>query len=295
MFARWRSGDAAWPVTLTDEQVSLILGEKLLVIAGRQVVTAEHLEVLALLCHETIEDGQTLADTMAHISSTGAIALLPWGVGKWSGVRGQLVAEAASRHRVLLGDNADDRSAGCRRRFLGVTSCCPARIHCACRANSASWARTVLRSGSRSPAVARLRQLAPRCDYETKSAQLRPSGEPGWISAPTGGIATHEMTGFARDVDAALAKRYDVIIVVGGNYRITLTLEAARRRLKSLLVERHDFGGASLNSLDPPGRLALSPVSRSAAVFGIWRAVRLVHAALPAVVPGVAVSDAPLW
>lgn len=44
--------------------------------------------------------------------------------------------------------------------------------------------------------------------------------------------------------------RYDILIVGGGIHGVSLTLEAARRGLKPLLVERDDFGGAtSWNSL----------------------------------------------
>jgi len=105
-FSRWRSGNAAWPVKLTDEPVSLILGEKLLVIAGRQIVTAERVEVLALLSDQLFDDGQPLDKTITCVRDAGAVALLPWGAGKWSGKRGRLVGEAAVRHSVLLGDSA---------------------------------------------------------------------------------------------------------------------------------------------------------------------------------------------
>lgn len=58
------------------------------------------------------------------------------------------------------------------------------------------------------------------------------------------------MKGFPRNIEAALSQSYDVIVVGAGIYGMTLTLEAARRGLRPLLVERADFGGAcSLNSL----------------------------------------------
>jgi glycerol-3-phosphate dehydrogenase len=53
-----------------------------------------------------------------------------------------------------------------------------------------------------------------------------------------------------RDCDAASRRSYDLIVIGGGIYGATLLLEAARRGLKALLVERDDFGGAtSHNSL----------------------------------------------
>lgn len=53
-----------------------------------------------------------------------------------------------------------------------------------------------------------------------------------------------------RDPEAAARLGYDLIIVGGGAYGIALALEAARRGLRPLLIERRDFGGAtSWNSL----------------------------------------------
>jgi len=52
------------------------------------------------------------------------------------------------------------------------------------------------------------------------------------------------------DAKAAASKRYDAIVVGGGILGVMLTLEAARRGLKPLLLERDDFGQhTSWNSL----------------------------------------------
>jgi len=48
-----------------------------------------------------------------------------------------------------------------------------------------------------------------------------------------------------RNPQAAGGETYDLIVVGGGVYGAMLALESARRGLKSLLVERHDFGGAT--------------------------------------------------
>jgi glycerol-3-phosphate dehydrogenase len=48
-----------------------------------------------------------------------------------------------------------------------------------------------------------------------------------------------------RDVDRASAADHDLIVVGGGIYGIALALEAARRGLSALLVERADYGGAT--------------------------------------------------
>ena len=48
-----------------------------------------------------------------------------------------------------------------------------------------------------------------------------------------------------RDPGAAAAGSYDLIVIGGGIYGITLCLEATRRGLRTLVVERADFGGAT--------------------------------------------------
>jgi glycerol-3-phosphate dehydrogenase len=53
-----------------------------------------------------------------------------------------------------------------------------------------------------------------------------------------------------RDPVGAVRGRYDLIVVGGGIYGVMILLEASRRRLNALLVERDDFGGqTSFNSL----------------------------------------------
>ena len=53
-----------------------------------------------------------------------------------------------------------------------------------------------------------------------------------------------------RGVTEAAAERYDLVVVGGGIYGAQVTMEAARRGLRPLLIERDDFGGAtSWNSL----------------------------------------------
>ncbi|MCI5150527.1 MAG: hypothetical protein D3916_14275 [Candidatus Electrothrix sp. MAN1_4] len=106
VFARWRAGQCPWPIQTTGEDCSFYLADRLLVIAGRQVVSAEGVEVLAQCIAAQYADGRPLNETLAKIQATGALVVLPWGVGKWLGRRGKLVTEAARRYPVLLGDNA---------------------------------------------------------------------------------------------------------------------------------------------------------------------------------------------
>jgi glycerol-3-phosphate dehydrogenase len=53
-----------------------------------------------------------------------------------------------------------------------------------------------------------------------------------------------------RDPTAAARENYDLIVIGGGIYGAMLSMESSRRGLRSLLIERDDFGGAtSFNSL----------------------------------------------
>ena len=81
----------------------------LCLIAGRQIVTAERIEILALTTDADIPDGlpaQTVLDT---IRAEGGIPVLSWAPGKWFFGRGQLVGrliDAAKPGTLLLGDTS---------------------------------------------------------------------------------------------------------------------------------------------------------------------------------------------
>lgn len=81
--------------------------ERLVVVPGRQIVTRERLEVLALGRDVDIPDGLSLSETLARVRESGALPVLPWGFGKWWGRRGALVEEAIrSEGELYLGDNS---------------------------------------------------------------------------------------------------------------------------------------------------------------------------------------------
>lgn len=82
--------------------------ERLLFLAGRQLVTAEKIEVLALASPTFPKDGLPLADTIADVRKRNGLAILPWGVGKWLGRRGAIIGDylaQAEPNGLLLGDN----------------------------------------------------------------------------------------------------------------------------------------------------------------------------------------------
>ncbi len=77
-------------------------------VAGRQLVTNEKIEVLALYAQNSISDGLSLIETVAAIQQENAIPVLPWGVGKWIGARGKIIEAFLAAHEtgiLYLGDN----------------------------------------------------------------------------------------------------------------------------------------------------------------------------------------------
>jgi hypothetical protein len=101
-----------WGLYPTAEKISLRArngaGQTLLLIAGRQIVTAEHLEVLALFTEKTFTDGKPLEELIQRALHDGAIPVIPWGFGKWTGKRGRIldnILERTESSTVFLGDN----------------------------------------------------------------------------------------------------------------------------------------------------------------------------------------------
>jgi hypothetical protein len=99
-------------VFATEEVESLRIqkpgGAFLFLISGRQIVTAERLEILALSTVSGIPDGLPLGDTVAAVEKEGALPVIPWGFGKWIGRRGRILKrflENSNRPGFFLGDN----------------------------------------------------------------------------------------------------------------------------------------------------------------------------------------------
>jgi hypothetical protein len=109
-----------WRALPTGEPISLRLerrdrpGLRMYLAAGRQIVTAEKLEVLALLSGSIFEDGKPLGRTVAEVRQADGLPALPWGAGKWLGARKRVLTDYLGRHGeedLFLADN------GCRPSF----------------------------------------------------------------------------------------------------------------------------------------------------------------------------------
>jgi hypothetical protein len=109
----WRGRHGFWELEDGAEPEAIIVRRghaRLIVIVGRQLVTRERLEVLALGTTAPIRDGEPIDATLAAVEAAGAAAVLPWGVGKWFGARGAIVDRILANPKwrnVFLGDNGN--------------------------------------------------------------------------------------------------------------------------------------------------------------------------------------------
>jgi len=97
----------------TKENVSIILAKgkepQCCVLRGRQIVTKENLEVLAIASKQTIEDGLPVETVIERLIEKHEIAVLAWGFGKWFFKRSKIIKDLIEKYRspyLLLGDNS---------------------------------------------------------------------------------------------------------------------------------------------------------------------------------------------
>jgi hypothetical protein len=84
-------------------------GEALYLVAGRQIVTRERLEVLALATSGPVPDGGDILDTVARVRGAGGVPVLAWAPGKWLGRRGRVVRSVlrdSAPSALLVGDTS---------------------------------------------------------------------------------------------------------------------------------------------------------------------------------------------
>lgn len=108
---RYRDGELALEVG-PDAGVLVVRAEgeePAYLVAGRQIVTAERLEVLAIGADAAIPDGEPVKVVIDRVRSAGAVPVLSWSPGKWFFGRGRVVRqllESEAADRFLLGDTA---------------------------------------------------------------------------------------------------------------------------------------------------------------------------------------------
>lgn len=114
-FAQLKDGSHGLPdnftVTPTAEAEAMNVawgGQSLTVFAGRQIVTAERLEILALTLADIPADGEPAEAVLKDIQARGAVPVLSWAPGKWMFARAKTVKNLIAQHQgpLLLGDSS---------------------------------------------------------------------------------------------------------------------------------------------------------------------------------------------
>ena len=118
-FARLRDAQTLGPWRFThDGQQPVLFAHRddthepqLALVAGRQIITKQRLEVLALGTDHAFSDGHDLDETIAEVRGQNALPVVPYGFGKWTGARGAAVSRLIETQalqnapRLVLGDN----------------------------------------------------------------------------------------------------------------------------------------------------------------------------------------------
>ena len=101
-----------YSIEQTDEPESLRIvrndGSILYIVAGRQLVTSERLEVLALGCEEVLPDRLAVREAVKAVRGVRAMPVLSWAPGKWLFGRGKVVRSLidSDSDELVLGDTA---------------------------------------------------------------------------------------------------------------------------------------------------------------------------------------------
>ncbi len=97
----------------TQEDSSIILlknGQPICyILAGRQIVTREKLEVLSIASNQKIEDGLSIEEVVKGLLVKQTITVLAWGVGKWFFRRGKVIKDIIEKYHspyLFIGDNS---------------------------------------------------------------------------------------------------------------------------------------------------------------------------------------------
>ena len=93
---------AGWSISEVPGQPAVVLKKPekiIIIIAGRQIITKQGLEVIALFNNMEYNDGEETQTIIDKIIEDNGIAVLPWGVGKWLGKRGAIITDLLKRNK----------------------------------------------------------------------------------------------------------------------------------------------------------------------------------------------------
>jgi hypothetical protein len=95
---------------------------RLILVGGRQIATAEGLEVLALGAVGPFADREPVETTIDAVRKQDGVPVIPWGFGKWWRRRGAIVQRLVADHArfplLFLGDSAGRPGMAPRPRLL---------------------------------------------------------------------------------------------------------------------------------------------------------------------------------
>ncbi len=93
-----------------DESITVSgAGQNVVFVAGRQIRTAEGLEVLSLTSDKVVPDGLPVREAINAVRDAGAVPVLTWAMGKWTFKRGRIAAELIGEAKpgsLLAGDSS---------------------------------------------------------------------------------------------------------------------------------------------------------------------------------------------
>jgi len=108
----------------TEEDESFIIqnrnGYKVVVISGRQIITKEGIELLALCTTKDFKEHEDLQKTILDVIAANAIPVIPWGFGKWVGEKKNIIINLINLDKDIkffLGDNSG-RPRFCKEPYL---------------------------------------------------------------------------------------------------------------------------------------------------------------------------------
>ena len=81
----------------------------LYIVAGRQVISAERVEILALTTDGAIPDGLPARETVARVHQAGGVPVISWAPGKWFFARRKVVEDLLAHCKpgtLLVGDTS---------------------------------------------------------------------------------------------------------------------------------------------------------------------------------------------
>jgi hypothetical protein len=103
-----------WQICFTENDNTLVVSDnskfEIFIISGRQIVTKENLEVLALGLTSDPEEYKPINEVIKYVYENKSLSVIPWGVGKWLGKRKQIVEDLIlqnNKYPIYLGDNGN--------------------------------------------------------------------------------------------------------------------------------------------------------------------------------------------